>query len=349
MGILLIMTFSLIYIRGLSNTLLIEENKLREQQEKIIALQEAIEELKNPKNGVKYNGALRVVGTELVNKKGEAIQLRGLSSHGIMWFPEFTNYRAIATTKKYGANVFRIALYTEQENGYIYNPDEAKKLFFMALENTLGADMYAIVDWHTLKDENPNQYVKQAMAFFDEVSARYAHEPGVIYEICNEPSGDTTWEEIKEYAHKVIPVIRKNAPDAIILVGTPKFCTDIKKVAEDPLDYKNILYTYHLYTAYNEGDYKEKIEYVLEEGIPLFVSEWGINHEKEEDAIAYEKAEAFLDFLNEKNISWVNWSLCNKQEEYSVISPSSSRLSNWAEKDLTENGRFIMKALGKGK
>lgn len=337
------------YIKRTSNALLIKESNLIEQQEKIVALQEEIEELKNPKNGVKYNGALGVVGSNLINKKGEVIQLRGLSSHGLMWFPEFTNYRAIETTKKYGANVFRIALYTDQEKGYIYNPDEAKRLLFMALENTLGADMYGIVDWHILEDGDPNQYVEQAMAFFDEVSARYANEPGVIYEICNEPNGDTTWEEIKAYANKIIPVIRNNAPDAIILVGTPKFCTDIKKVVEDPLEYKNILYTYHLYTAYNKGDYKEKIEYALENKIPLFVSEWGINHEKETGTIAYEKAEAFLDFLNQNDISWVNWSLCNKQEEYSVISASSLRLCQWEDKDLTENGRFIMKALSKRK
>ena len=33
-------------------------------------------------------GALRVEGTKLVNEAGEAVQLRGVSTHGLSWFPE---------------------------------------------------------------------------------------------------------------------------------------------------------------------------------------------------------------------------------------------------------------------
>lgn len=37
------------------------------------------------------NGALSVKGTQLVDEQGQVVQLRGISTHGIAWFPDFVN------------------------------------------------------------------------------------------------------------------------------------------------------------------------------------------------------------------------------------------------------------------
>ena len=208
------------------------------------------------KNGIEKNGQLLVKGTNLVNEKGEIIRLKGMSSHGLMWYPEYINTRSLNTLSQYGANVIRLAMYTDQNKGYIYNKKESMKNLLQGIENALGADMYAIVDWHTLKDNNPNMHIEEAKEFFDEISTRYKNETGVIYEIFNEPNGETSWEDIKEYANNIIPIIRKNSPNAIILVGTPNYCVDIKSAINDPLEYENIMYTYHLYTGTSDGGYK---------------------------------------------------------------------------------------------
>jgi hypothetical protein len=215
----------------------------------------------------------------------------------------------------------------------------------MALENTLGADMYAIVDWHVLRDENPLKYVREAVNFFEEVSSRYADEPGVIYEICNEPNGETSWADIKLYSDQVIPVIRNHSPNAVILVGTPNYSSDIKKAVDDPLSYDNIMYTYHFYTGYSGDGFKSNLRYALENNTPVFVTEWGLNYDPGTTIINYNRAEEFLTLLNDYKISWVNWSLCNKDEVYSAISPSDTRISGWSIDELTETGEFIFKAL----
>ena len=88
--------------------------------------------------------------------------LRGVSSHGIAWYPEYTNYSALKTLKDYGANVFRIAMYVEQNDGYLEEPELNKKLLFSAIENSLAADLYTIVDWHVLRDENPNRNIEES-------------------------------------------------------------------------------------------------------------------------------------------------------------------------------------------
>lgn len=297
--------------------------------------------------GVSENGKLSVKDGQLVNEDGKIMRLKGMSSHGLMWYPEYTNYRSLKTIRDYGANVFRIAMYTEQNKGYIYNSKESKKILLNTIENVLGADMYAIVDWHTLKDKDPNENIEKAKEFFDEISRRYKDEPGVIYEIFNEPSGETSWQDIKDYANIIIPIIRKNSPDAIILVGTPNYCVDLKSPINDPLEYDNIMYTYHLYTGSCEGGYKYLIEEAIKNNIAVFVSEWGLSPEKGTNNIDFNKATEFLDYLKKNNISWVNWSLSNKDEPYSAIDPNVEKLSGWNLNDLTESGKFIFDSLSK--
>ena len=72
-----------------------------------------------------------------------------------------------------------------------------------------------------LSDGDPNQNKDEAIAFFKEMAETFTNNDNVLYEICNEPNGGTSWESIKAYAEEVMPVIREKRPDAVILVGTP--------------------------------------------------------------------------------------------------------------------------------
>ena len=44
------------------------------------------------KNSIAYTGWLKTEGANLLNEKGEQIQLRGISSHGIQWFPDVLTF-----------------------------------------------------------------------------------------------------------------------------------------------------------------------------------------------------------------------------------------------------------------
>lgn len=304
---------------------------------------------KNAPGGPAEHGALRVENGRLTNQHGRPVQLRGLSSHGLVWFPEYANFRALMDLRSRGANLFRAAMYADSiHEGY--NENEISKrlnrsLLYLAVENALAADMYVIVDWHILLDQNPLLTVDAAVEFFDEVSSLYPDNPAIIYEICNEPNGDLTWRDIHSYASRVIPAIRQNSPQAVILVGTPKFSTDILSVLEIPLSFPNLMYSFHFYAGENHLGYKEKIETMLAEGLGVFVSEWGIG--RKEGAAQPELAEArdFIAYLNQRQISWANWSLSNKNEPYSALKPEVRKLSRWLEADLSPAGRLVFEAL----
>lgn len=301
-------------------------------------------------NGVQRNGWLQVTDGRLTNNSGEPLQLRGMSSHGITWFPEYTSYSAIETTKDYGANLFRVAMYSDHASGG-YNHDETTKGFgrailYTAIENALAADLYVIADWHLLEDQNPLTQTESAMLFFGELSYRYADEPGVIYEICNEPNGETTWADIREYAEQVIPVIRANSPDAVIIVGTPWYSSDLLAVLERPLSYNNILYAYHYYSGSGQYGFEDTLDAAKEKKLPVFVSEWGISKDETNGLLQTEPARAFITYMKENSLSWASWSLCNKDEEFSAIRPDVQKFSEWSMEDLTETGKIVFEALG---
>lgn len=61
---------------------------------------------------------LRVQGTKIVNSKGKTVNLRGVSTHGIAWFPQYVNKKAFHSFRKMGANTIRLALYSDPGAGY---------------------------------------------------------------------------------------------------------------------------------------------------------------------------------------------------------------------------------------
>src|SRR5690606_32223319 len=181
---------------------------------------------------VSTHGQLRTSGNQLVNQHGTAVQLRGMSSHGLQWYGEYMNLSSIRWLRDdWGINVIRAAMYTASE-GYIENPSVKNKVFEI-VDAAIALDIYVIVDWHILSDGNPQQYKEEAKAFFNEVAQRYGNTPNVIYEIANEPNGGgVTWNAaIRPYAQEVIPVIRNHAPTSLVIVGTGTWSQDVTDAA----------------------------------------------------------------------------------------------------------------------
>lgn len=297
----------------------------------------------NQGHGVSRYGALHVEGAQLKGENGETVVLHGMSSHGIAWYPRYLNGAAMDTLYSLGANVQRLAVYTDAEDGYLQDPRRNLDYLYMGVESALAADLYVIVDWHILEDGDPNEYVEEAAGFFDEISGHYGNHPGVIYEICNEPNGAAGWEEIVRYANQVIPVIRRNAPDAIVLVGTPDYCTDFSGPIRAPLSFQNVMYTMHRYIDAGEAKPCDTalLQSVVEAGVPVFVSEWGTVAEPGAGEGFPENALPFLRCMEEQQISWTAWALSNKQEAHSALRPDCEKWSHWDEGDLTAFGRLV--------
>ena len=295
-------------------------------------------------------GALSVEGTKLVDDNGNGVLLKGISTHGLAWYPDYVNEDCIRQLKEeWGVNVFRLAMYTAEYGGFCSGGDKEslKALVKDGVKYATDNDMYVIIDWHILSDGNPNTYLEDAKGFFEEMSEEYADYTNVLYEICNEPNGGTSWSDVKSYAEEVIEVIRKNDEDGIILVGTPNWSQYVEQAAADPIEgYDNVMYTLHFYAATHKEDLREAMVRAVEAGLPIFVSEYGICDASGNGGIDEYQANQWVELLNQYQISYVAWNLSNKSETSAVIKSSCSKTSGFTLEDLSDSGKWLYNMLG---
>ncbi len=302
-----------------------------------------------PQQGSGSLSPLAVRGTRLVNAAGEPVQLRGVSTHGLAWFPQFVNEALFAEmAQSWGVNAVRLALYTAEYGGWCTGGDRAalKKLVLDGVDYAERAGLYVIVDWHILSDGNPNAHKAEAVAFFREISALLAQKTHVLYEICNEPNGGTTWQDIAAYAREVIPVIRQNDPDCVILVGTPNWSQRVDEAVRAPLsEFDNIMYTLHFYAGTHRADLRNTMLAALDAGLPIFVSEFGITDASGNGGLDEAEADRWTAALNERGVSYLMWSLSNKAEDSAAIRSSCAKTSGLTESDLTTAGKWLLRTL----
>ncbi|MCR5466937.1 MAG: cellulase family glycosylhydrolase [Lachnospiraceae bacterium] len=306
----------------------------------------------NPGNGktpFELHGKLNVSGTKILDQNGREFQLKGVSTHGLQWFPQYVNEETFRTIRDdWGANVIRLAMYTD-ENGYCTGGPTVKKNLRelidkgVKLADKLG--MYVIIDWHILHDLTPVRYQDEALSFFEDVSKQYGSYGNVIYEICNEPNGGTSWNEIKGYAEKVIPIIRKNAGDAIVIVGTPTWSQDVDQAANNPIKGTNIMYALHFYAGTHKDNLRQKMNAAVRKGLPVFVSEFGITDASGNGRCDIDEANKWVVLMDELKISYVCWNLANKNESSSLIRAGVNKLSGFTKDDLSTEGNWLISVL----
>jgi endoglucanase len=290
------------------------------------------------------HGALHVENGKLTDADGNIVQLYGMSTHGIAWFPQYINYDSFRTLRDdWNTNCIRLAMYTAEYGGYCAGGDkeQLKQLVRDGVSYATELGMYVIVDWHILSDCDPNQNKDEAIAFFREMSEAFADNDNVLYEICNEPNSGTSWDSIKSYAEEVIPVIREQKPDAVILVGTPTWSQEIDKAASSPLTFDNVMYTLHFYAGTHKDDLRNRLETCAQNNLPVFVSEFGMCDASGNGANDFDSTTKWLDLLNKYQISFCCWNLANKDESSSVFKAASTALSDWTDEDFNESGRWI--------
>jgi endoglucanase len=292
-----------------------------------------------PGSQVDRHGALRVIDRQLCDRTGKPVLLRGISTHDLKQFPQFTSRAGIRSlVRDWHVTVLRPALYVTSYRGDRSLEEQVDRFVDACEENGI----YCIIDWHVLFERNPQATQEEARAFFARKAASYRRKAHVLYEICNEPNGPgVTWKDnVKPYAEAVIPVIRAQAPEAVIIVGTPTWSQDVDDAAEDPLPFENVMYAVHFYAGTHSVALREKIRAALPR-IALFCSEWGTTLASGDGGPYPAETKLWLDFIENNGISWCNWSLSDAAEDSALFNPGTSGDGDWRDSDLTESGRLV--------
>lgn len=134
-------------------------------------------------NNEKKLSPLHVEGIHLVDNQGTNVQLRGISTHGIAWYPQYLNRACLIQLRdEFHINVIRLAMYTAEDNGYCTggNQEDQKDLIRRGVALATSLNLYVIIDWHILSDKNPNQNLEASIDFFSTMAKEMADQDNVI-------------------------------------------------------------------------------------------------------------------------------------------------------------------------
>jgi len=283
-------------------------------------------------------GRLQILDGQLCSEAGEAVALHGMSLFWSQWAPDYYNDSCITwLTEDWKINVIRAAIAADA-GGYLTQPQLELANLDRVVKSAETNGIYVLIDWHSHHAED---YTAASADFFRAAAARYGHLPNVIYEIYNEPL-DLNWSaELKPYHETVIRAIREKDPDNLILAGTPNWSQDLDAAAADPLNDPNLAYVMHFYAGTHGADLRSKTQTALDAGLAVFVSEWGVTEADAGGGVFYPQTQTWMDFCDERNLSWCNWSVNEKLESTSILKPGASVKGGWTDAELTEAGRYV--------
>ncbi|HEB31517.1 MAG TPA: glycoside hydrolase family 5 protein [Spirochaetes bacterium] len=306
-------------------------------------------------------GQIQVIDRQLCSSEGIPVQLRGMSTHGLQWYGwggSLTGRSLDVLSRNWKADILRLSMYPD-EGGYKTDPEHFRDMIDTLVDETLKRGMYCIIDWHILDPGDPMENLDEAEKFFAYMSNKHGQKKYILYEICNEPNGPgATWPRIKSYAEKIIPIIRMNDRDGIIIVGTPEWSSlgmsgsaSGKEILKDPLTgnfARNVMYSFHFYASSHGDSYREQFPAFAQE-IPIFVSEWGSQNHKGEGRNDVAGSQKWLDLLDRYSISWVNWNYSDDWRSGAVWKKGTLPDGPFTQYNLKKSGRLVRKWLREGR
>lgn len=276
-------------------------------------------------------------------ENGEKISLAGMS---LFWSTaeDVTNFYNAETidflADEWEIDIIRTAMGVKESwdggRGYVDSPDTQKEMIKNVIDAAIANDIYVIVDWHTHYAEN---YIDEAVTFFSEISEEYGHNDHIIYEIYNEPIWQS-WTTIKSYAETVIDAIREKDPDNLIIVGSREWSQRVDEAAADPIEDDNVAYTIHFYAGTHGQFLRDRASQAMEDGIPIFVTEWGTVSADGNGGVNTSETNAWIEFMKDNHISHANWSVGDKNESSAIINVNKG-IHGLKNDDLTTSGILV--------
>ncbi len=286
---------------------------------------------------VAAHGRLAVKGNRVVDARGQPYAVHGMSLFWSQWQPRYYDPATVAwLVSDWRVSAVRAAI-GAQQGGYDTQPEVETKRAEAVIDAAIAQGIYVVVDWHAHQPR-----ADDAVRFFSHIATKYRGVPNLIYETYNEPLPEHGWATVlKPYHAKVIGAIRAIDPDAFVVAGTRSWSQDVDEAAADPLPFANVAYTLHFYAATHKAELRAKADRAMQRGVALFVTEYGTTAANGDAPIDASEARTWWDWCAKNGISYLNWSVANKDEASAILKPTTQALSGWSESDLTESGRLV--------
>ncbi len=304
--------------------------------------------------GKNSQGQGRIYGSCNGVKDGAEVQVRGMSLYWSMvpratefWTPE-----GIATmVNDMNIQIVRAAMGTTSDDwwgckdgtescgddkskhitGYATDAEFQTNLMNTVVQAAIENDIYVIIDWHS---HQAHDEVSNATKFFTEMAQKWGKYDHVIFELFNEPT-DISWSTIKTYAEKIVPVIRQNS-DNLILVGNRQYDQNPQEAIGNLVSGENIAYTFHYYanshcwegqTSWGSQCEGANAQQAINAGLSVFVSEWGTANADGGGDPDQGRNASWQQWIDKNQLSWANWSASRVNEGTAAFSNDANRNS----------------------
>jgi endoglucanase len=256
-------------------------------------------------------------GNQFQTSDGKPVTLKGVSLCSLEWHNPLEQIEQITTKDKWAANVLRLPVQIKEwdrvgADAYI------KGYLDPAVKMCREKNIYCIIDWHEIAAWNDPAVTKKLEDFWSKIAARYAADKNIIYEIFNEPTEPKqktheNWLAWKKQMDKWVGAIRKDAPDTLLLIGSPHWSQMPSFAVDDPIEGKNLAYVLHLYPNYKITEWDDVFGKASAK-LPLILTEWGWSSQQAvkgqviygEQKTYGEPLKAYLDVR--PAIGWTAWS-----------------------------------------
>nr|UNG40310.1 glycoside hydrolase family 5 subfamily 2 [Necydalis major] len=291
---------------------------------------------------VSKHGYLSVIGSNLVNQKGDIVQLKGMALYWSIWKPQYWNEDTVAAIHDVcHSNVVRASMGVDTfDGGYLTDPVGQRDLVETVIKAAIKNDIYVIVDWH---EEHAEDHLERAKDFFSYISKKYGSYPNMMYETFNEPL-DVSWsDDLKPYHEEIIKAIRANDPNNVIIVGTPTWSQRVDLAAEDPItDQKNIMYTLHFYAGSHRQWLRDLAQGAIDKGLPIFITEYGTDNVDPNATVDEAESILWWDWCDKNNLSYANWAICDVNEASAALIADTTPKQVCQDEYLTKSGRLVV-------
>jgi endoglucanase len=335
-----------------------------------LALFAAFSFAQGPSGPVPYHGRMKAEGNKLIGEiSGTPVQVRGMSFYWScpMWAADTDRLWSAATVDAmvdgWKVEVLRAAMAANDATGCggDYQHDKTKSISRVktVVNRAIERDIYVLIDWHSHK---AHQQQDAVINFFVNEMAEYHNVPNVIFEIYNEPLS-MQWSAVKTYSQAVVDAIRGAGANNLILIGTTHWDQEPDAATASPVNGKDLAYVLHFYaathtlnsTTANAGlsgkTFRTAATNSLNNGYPLFVSEWGTVKSDGAGAPDVNSSDAWHAFMDEHKISSCMWQISNLAEGSSIFTsgfnlPASGSDAAWTnQNNMSANGKYIFSKL----
>lgn len=249
----------------------------------------------------------------------------------------------------------------EDDVGNYYTNSMHETAMNAVVQAAIDNDIYVLIDYHSHCAEKNTSGAAQ---FFGKMAQKWGKYDNVIFEIYNEPKhGDCNeenpWYDAAEaknywksniypYANAVISEIRKYS-DNLVVVGTPYYDQYVDAAAVQPINDKNVAYTFHYYAGeeVQNSEWTHKVdglgknpENMMNKGYSVFVTEWGNSAPSGDGGFTKSYSAAWYNWMKQNQLSGANWSVSNKAETASYFNTGVSASTPSSQWSYTESGEW---------